>query len=223
MRKKLDSVIRQGGAAVIAVQLRGTGPGAKAASRFRERHAYTTRATPARFWSVREVPPEIPYEVRPGRTLKPRRKRRIHVARPGEKGTKRLMAQYGDRFVCVRYIYDAATGKRTKTVELLLEEAPWTAGKARIAPDQLVGLHIDFHERAMREAVKAAGARWDRLLQVWVLPYRDAVELRLAERITHTAGTHATGTHAANAHARSKKEHEIPPQVYNRRGDHGHD
>jgi hypothetical protein len=32
---------------------------------------------------------------------------RLHL-KPGQKGTKQLLAQYGDRLVCVRYRYDAA-------------------------------------------------------------------------------------------------------------------
>ena len=31
----------------------------------------------------------------------------LHL-KPGQKGTKHLVAQYGDRLVCVRYRYDAA-------------------------------------------------------------------------------------------------------------------
>ena len=42
--------------------------------------------------------------------------------RSGQKGTKRLIAQYGKRLVCVRYRYDAQKKKRYKTVELIVEE-----------------------------------------------------------------------------------------------------
>jgi hypothetical protein len=31
---------------------------------------------------------------------------RLHL-KPGQKGTKQLLAQYGDRLICVRYRYDA--------------------------------------------------------------------------------------------------------------------
>ena len=44
--------------------------------------------------------------------------------KPGEKGTKRLVEQFGDRFVCVRYRYDEERKKRFKTVELIVEEIP---------------------------------------------------------------------------------------------------
>ena len=138
-------------------------------------------------WHVGETPPDTPWEVRPGKTLRPRRKRRVQVVRPGGPGTKRLLAQYGDRLVCVRYTYDSETGRRFKTAEIILEEAPWTPERARIAPDQLVGIRVDYEELALREAVKRAGGKWDRVLQVWVLPYRKAQELHLHARLTHTA------------------------------------
>jgi len=55
---------------------------------------------------------------------------------PGRNGTKKLLRQYGDRLLRVRYRYDSATGRRQKTVELLVEDVPWTPGrpKARRAP-----------------------------------------------------------------------------------------
>ncbi len=43
----------------------------------------------------------------------------------GQKGTKRLLAEYGDRLICVRYRYDAQRKKRFKTVELLVAERDW--------------------------------------------------------------------------------------------------
>jgi hypothetical protein len=42
--------------------------------------------------------------------------------KPGQPATRRLVNQYGARLVCVRYRYNAAQGKRFKTVELIIEE-----------------------------------------------------------------------------------------------------
>jgi len=39
---------------------------------------------------------------------------RLHL-KPGQKGTKQLLAQYGDRLICVRYRYDAQRKKRFNT------------------------------------------------------------------------------------------------------------
>jgi len=51
---------------------------------------------------------------------------RAHVTlQPGQKGTKKLLAEYGDQLVCVRYRDDKASRRQLKTVELIVEERPW--------------------------------------------------------------------------------------------------
>ncbi len=50
--------------------------------------------------------------------------------RPGMAGTKKLLARYGERLLCVRYRYDSATGRRVKTAELIVQDIAW-AGRAR--------------------------------------------------------------------------------------------
>ncbi|RMD79129.1 MAG: hypothetical protein D6823_05000, partial [Chloroflexi bacterium] len=45
--------------------------------------------------------------------------------KPGQRGTKKLQALYGDRLICVRYRYDAESGRRLKTIELIVEEKVW--------------------------------------------------------------------------------------------------
>ncbi|MEJ5346981.1 MAG: hypothetical protein WHS83_18885 [Chloroflexus sp.] len=45
--------------------------------------------------------------------------------KPGQRGTKKLQALYGDRLICVRYRYDIATGRRLKTIELIVDEKVW--------------------------------------------------------------------------------------------------
>jgi len=42
----------------------------------------------------------------------------LHL-KPGQTGTKQLLAPYGDHLVCVRYHYDAQRKKRIKTVEII--------------------------------------------------------------------------------------------------------
>jgi hypothetical protein len=56
------------------------------------------------------------------------------VRRPGQHGTRQYLEEYGDRLVCVRYRYDAATQRRYKTIEIIVDEAPWVlpAGKAQM-------------------------------------------------------------------------------------------
>ena len=53
------------------------------------------------------------------------------VRKPGERGTQRLVAEYGERLVCVRYRYDLARNKRYKTVELIVAEGTTGARRHR--------------------------------------------------------------------------------------------
>src|SRR3989441_6273911 len=88
------------------------------------------------------------------------RRVRLHL-KPGKKGTKQLLAQYGDRLVCVRYRYDAQRKKRLKTVELVVAERDWEPAPPAPAHDQIVALRVAFAEVAVRERVKQAGGHWD--------------------------------------------------------------
>ncbi len=91
--------------------------------------------------------------------------------KPGQKGTKKLMDQYGDKLVCVRYRYDETNGKRYKTVELIVEQTNWTPPK-RIYPDNfLVPVHIGFTDTASRNLAKAAHGRWDPEEKLWFIRY----------------------------------------------------
>ncbi len=78
---------------------------------------------------------------------------------PGQNGTKKLLARYGDRLVCVRYRYDPERKLRHKTVELIVETAPWSpnARNSRRDPNDLVAVRIAYSESALRERIKAAG------------------------------------------------------------------
>lgn len=50
----------------------------------------------------------------------------LAIRQPGQRGTRKLLARYGERLICVRYRYDAASSTRYKTVELIVDQAPWT-------------------------------------------------------------------------------------------------
>ena len=124
----------------------------------------------------------------------------LAVRRPGQRGTQKLVSQYGERLVCVRYRYDAASGARYKTVELIVDQAAWVpppphphANKPVIRvdriddletpPPQQVGVKVFFRENELRERVKAAGGHWSKAEKLWRLPYRTAVSLGLEHRI----------------------------------------
>jgi hypothetical protein len=107
---------------------------------------------------------------------------RLHL-KPGQKGTKQLLAQYGDRLICVRYRYDTQRKKRFKTVELLVAERDWEPPRPRFAHNQIVGLRVAFADTAVRELVKQAGGTWNPQLRVWQLRYECVVALGLSSRI----------------------------------------
>ena len=107
---------------------------------------------------------------------------RLHL-KPRQKGTKQLLAQYGDRLVCVRYRYDAQQKKRFKTVELIVAEREWDPPASRFADDAIVGVRVGFAEVEIRDQVKRAGGKWNRGRKVWELRYAQVVALKLESRI----------------------------------------
>jgi hypothetical protein len=106
----------------------------------------------------------------------------LHL-KPGQKGTKQLLTQYGDRLVCVRYRYDAQRRKRFKTVELIVAEREWEPPPPPLAADTIVGVRVGFAEVEMRAQVKQAGGKWNPSRKVWELRYDHLVTLKLEARI----------------------------------------
>jgi hypothetical protein len=127
---------------------------------------------------------------------------RLHL-KPGQKGTKQLLAQYGDRLICVRYSYDAQRKKRFKTVELLVAERDWEPPRPRFAPDQIVGLRVAFADVAVRDRVKQAGGTWNPARRVWQLRYDRVVALGLNSRIVDEPASNSgcPGASGENLHA----------------------
>ena len=77
---------------------------------------------------------------------------------PGQKGTKKLHEQYGDRLFCVRYRYDRQRWKRYKTIELIVEEAEWMPPPAPFTANAIVGVRVELAEMELQRRVKQAGA-----------------------------------------------------------------
>jgi hypothetical protein len=108
---------------------------------------------------------------------------------PGQSGTKKLLRQYGDQLICVRYRYDDYHKKRYKTVELIIEETPWVtenngkAGRKNSIRNERVPVRIGFKERELRSLVKDAGGIWRKEEKAWMLSYKKVVELGLEKRI----------------------------------------
>jgi hypothetical protein len=95
----------------------------------------------------------------------------------GQKGTKRLQLVYGETLVCVRYRYDAVRRRRSKTVELVVEEREWMPN------DTPVRVRVAWGEKELGVKVKQAGGRWLSEAKLWELSYGKAVLLGLRERI----------------------------------------
>ena len=97
--------------------------------------------------------------------------------RPGQKGTRKLVARFGDRLLFVRYRYDRNLKKRFTTVELIVAEADWTP-----PPPPLVRVKVEYWDVPLRREVKAAGGKWDPNGCVWLLPLDRAQETRTGKR-----------------------------------------
>ena len=78
---------------------------------------------------------------------------------PGQRGAKKLLTQYGDRLVCVRYRYDEQRQKRVKTVELIVEEEPWVPLATPQPAEALVAIRTARSEVTLRQQVKRLGGR----------------------------------------------------------------
>lgn len=86
--------------------------------------------------------------------------------KPGQKGTRRLVEQYGEKLLCVRYRYDAIRQVRMKTVEIIVDERPCRP-PLRYGTMEIVAVIVSFTEQELRERLKAAGGRWDPAEKLW--------------------------------------------------------
>ncbi|NTW58194.1 MAG: hypothetical protein HGB21_09620 [Nitrospirae bacterium] len=91
--------------------------------------------------------------------------------KPGQKGTKKLLAEHGDALVCIGYRYDEANRTRTKTVELAVEKTAWSPPARKFADDDLVPVRIGYAEKSLIESAKAAKDRWNPDMKLWFIRY----------------------------------------------------
>lgn len=115
------------------------------------------------------------------------------VRKPGEPGTQKLVARYGEKLVSVRYRYDPVRGKRYKTVELIVAEEDWRpppeprAESAAAAPrprsTPRVPVRIKYYERDLQRQVKAIGGTWDPGKKLWYAPEEHVKRVGLGSRI----------------------------------------
>ncbi len=86
--------------------------------------------------------------------------------KPGQNGTKRLVEQFGDKLICVRYRYDEIRQVRMKTVEIIVDERPCDPNMRHRDKD-IVEVMVPFTKRALRDRLKEAGARWFPEEKIW--------------------------------------------------------
>lgn len=91
--------------------------------------------------------------------------------KPGQKGTKALVQEYGDALVCVRYRYDEATRTRLKTVELIVEKKELPPHAGRVTTEgKLMPVQIAYEDTELRILAKKLGGIWDPDVKLWYFP-----------------------------------------------------
>lgn len=103
---------------------------------------------------------------------------------PGQNGTKRLQAEYGNALVCVRYRQDGR--KRHTTVERVIEEQTRPPRAARL--EDFIVVAIGYPERELRAQAKQSGARWDAERRLWIMTRDLAKRLGIEDRIQPFTG-----------------------------------
>jgi hypothetical protein len=109
--------------------------------------------------------------------------------KPGQKGTKKLVAEHGEALVCVRYRYDEASRMRFKTVELIVEKTAWTPLARKFGDNDLVPVRIAYAEKDLKESAKSAKGRWNPEKRLWFIRYRNVKGTKLEKHIVLDAFT----------------------------------
>jgi hypothetical protein len=102
--------------------------------------------------------------------------------KPGQNGTKKLLARFGKALLCVRYRYDAVRGVRLKTVEIVVEEKP-SCPMFLLQDGDMVPIEVRYEETELREKLRRMRARWDPEQKLWMVPYRLVRGTELEARI----------------------------------------
>lgn len=91
--------------------------------------------------------------------------------KPGQKGTKKLLAEHGDALVCVRYRYDEASRTRIKTVELIVEKTSWQPPARKFTDNDIVPVRIGVVEKDLIAHARAAKGGWKPEAKLWFIRY----------------------------------------------------
>lgn len=91
---------------------------------------------------------------------------------PGTRGTAKLLRDWGDRLISVRYRYSDTPPTRFTTVELVVATAPW-----KVSPRRNVHVDVKSWESDLRDKIRAAGGRWVPKAARWRMRYDRALAL----------------------------------------------
>ena len=100
------------------------------------------------------------------------------ILKPGSRGTKKLLAQYGRRLIYVRYRYNERLKRRYKTVELIVDEIAWEPKPSALVSIQIRNIGFRLHQQ-----IVDCGGRWVKRKLIWRIRYDKAVELGLQNQI----------------------------------------
>ncbi len=90
--------------------------------------------------------------------------------KPGQKGTRRLVEQFGDKLLCVRYRYDEIRHVRMKIVEIVVNERPCKP-PLQYRDQDIVEVMVQFANKTLRDRLKTAGGRWNPEKGLWQVPF----------------------------------------------------
>ena len=122
------------------------------------------------------------------------------IRKPGQKGTRKLVKEYGDKLICVRYRYDFQAKKKYKTVEIIVgsehwePDTNWTLEQSTesLPPTETtpwVGLRIKYAEKELQKNVRNIGGYWEASKRLWFAPEYQVYQIGLQDRIVCKKGT----------------------------------
>jgi hypothetical protein len=108
-------------------------------------------------------------------------KRARQTIKAGERGTKKLVKEFGSNLLNVRIYYDIKRKRKIRTIELLVDENEWVPTK--INPAKIVKLKVNWGEPEIARKIKANGGIWNKEKKVWEIAFGKVKDLGLQSRM----------------------------------------
>ena len=86
--------------------------------------------------------------------------------------------------MCVRYRFDTQNKHKIKTVELIVETENANESDKRIPDNKIMEIRVGYHETHIQRMLRSVGGKWNKVKQVWEVPYKHIKTLGLINRIT---------------------------------------